>query len=107
MRVPIVVVHSDTMMCNISSESIKSMKTTAKLYQTALRIPKTEGFAQKKCLDEELLNLLTNDFHQFSIVDDIGFREFCHSLNPYMLPSGKTLSNTLLPAKFEEVSLKT
>nr|CAI5846653.1 unnamed protein product [Callosobruchus analis] len=39
----------------------------------------------------------------FSIVEDIGFKEFCQMLNPkYELPSRKTLTKTMLPAKYLE-----
>ncbi|CAH1979230.1 unnamed protein product [Acanthoscelides obtectus] len=48
--------------------------------------------------------LFTHDFQPFSIVEDFGFRKFVSALNPsYGLPNRKTITNTLLPAKYEEV----
>ncbi|XP_030760542.1 zinc finger BED domain-containing protein 1-like [Sitophilus oryzae] len=70
--------------------------------------PKKIGFPEKKKLDEKLLELVTKDYQPFSIVEDEGFRNFTNALNSsYILPSRKTLSNTLLAAKFEEVKMKT
>lgn len=47
--------------------------------------------------------LFTHDFQPFSVVEDYGFKKFVANLNPsYELPSRKTISNTLLPAIFEQ-----
>lgn len=86
----------------------EKQKQKKQLNQTTLRVPKKVGFLQKQKLDDSLLKLVTKDFQPFSIVEDVGFREYTYALNQsYSLPSRKTLSNVLLPAKFEEVHQKT
>jgi len=46
--------------------------------------------------------MITLDFQPFSIVEDIGFQKFVHSLNPsYKLPTRQTVSKTLIPALYE------
>lgn len=73
-------------------------------FQQQLAIPKKVGVHQKKNLDNKLLEMIVIDVQPFSIVENPGFRRFCDSLNPsYSLPSRKTLSKTLLPAKYLEV----
>jgi hypothetical protein len=75
-----------------------------RFHQTTISVPKKIGFSQKKQLDEYLLALITKDFQPFSIVEDVGFREYSNALNPnYTVPSRKVLSNVLLPAKYTEV----
>ncbi|CAH1104409.1 unnamed protein product [Psylliodes chrysocephalus] len=82
-------------------------KVMRKLYQTHLRVPKKIGFSQKKVIDDKLLKLITVDLQPFSIVEDEAFKEYTYALNSsYSLPSRKTLSNTLLPAKYEELHIK-
>jgi hypothetical protein len=74
-----------------------------RFHQTTISIPKKIGFSQKK---KQLLALITKDFQPFSIVEDIGFREYSNALNPnYTVPSRKVLSNVLLPAKYTEVCI--
>nr|CAI5857915.1 unnamed protein product [Callosobruchus analis] len=56
----------------------------------------------KQSIDSDLLLLFAKDFEPFSIVEDVGFRRFVHSLNPsYTLPGKKTISKTLIPALYE------
>ncbi|CAG4968107.1 unnamed protein product [Parnassius apollo] len=50
------------------------------------------------------MKLFILDFQPFSIVEDKGFVEFLHGLNPiYQLRSRKYLSKTLLPSMYEKV----
>ncbi|CAH1115658.1 unnamed protein product [Psylliodes chrysocephalus] len=64
--------------------------------------------ARKKIIDDKLLELIAKDIQPFSVVEDTGFRDFCHALNPsYVLPSRKTLSKTLIPAKYLDTLNKT
>lgn len=66
------------------------------------------GFHKKKQIDEKVLQLVTQDLQPFSIVEDKGFKNYSKALNPsYTLPSRKTLSDTLLPGKFEVIKEKT
>lgn len=61
------------------------------------------NFKQKKKLDKLLLKLITEDFQPFSIIDDNGFKQFVHELNPsYEIPSRKVISKNYLPAAYEE-----
>lgn len=97
-----------------TSESVAVPSTSARrptrkrLYQSTINVVARVGFEQKKEIDNKLLQLITKDFQPFSIVDDVGFREYTKALNPsYSLPSRKTVSSTLLPAKYEEVYTKT
>ncbi|KAM4028706.1 E3 SUMO-protein ligase ZBED1-like isoform 1-T1 [Anomaloglossus baeobatrachus] len=49
-------------------------------------------------VDEELTAMIARDFQPLSIVEDKGFRKLISSLNPmYIIPSRKTLSQTVLP----------
>lgn len=66
------------------------------------------GVNARKTIDQALMLLFTHDFQPFSIVEDFGFRKFISALNPsYQLPNRKTVTNTLLPAKYEEIYNKT
>lgn len=78
---------------------IFAKKTQAKLPYVA----KTIGIHTKKKLDNSLMQLFTKDMQPFSMVEDTGFRNFVNNLNPsYQIPSRKYISNTLLPALYEE-----
>ncbi|CAH1100846.1 unnamed protein product [Psylliodes chrysocephalus] len=91
-----------------STLSAVPLKTKSVLRQQQLQVPRKLGLQSKKNIDDKLLQLVVKDIQPFSIVEDIGFREFCHELNPsYCLPSRKTLSKTLLPAKYLETINKT
>nr|CAI5851085.1 unnamed protein product [Callosobruchus analis] len=78
---------------------------------TAKKQVHVDGFLRKKMgisaqrnITEELMLLFTHDLQPFSVVEDYGFRRFVGILNPsYQLPSRKTVTNTLLPAKYQEV----
>lgn len=54
--------------------------------------------AKQISVDEELAKMIASDFQPFSIVEDKGFKSFVQALNPtYVLPSRKTLSQTIIP----------
>jgi hypothetical protein len=45
---------------------------------------------RKKMVDEALVNMVIKDSQPFSVVDDVGFRELVHVLDPsYVLPTRK------------------
>lgn len=49
------------------------------------------------------MNLFILDFQPFSIVNDSGFVEFVHALNPsYQLPNRKAITKAYLPATYEQ-----
>ncbi|CAH1107682.1 unnamed protein product [Psylliodes chrysocephalus] len=65
--------------------------------------PKKMGLQQKTKIDRSLMDLFIKDFQPFRVVEDEGFRNFTTCLNPsYELPNRKTISNTHLPALYEE-----
>ncbi|CAG4999968.1 unnamed protein product [Parnassius apollo] len=82
------------------------------IQQALVRQPTIAQFTQRKKitpseqerLNKLLMKLFTLHFQPFSIVEDKGFVEFVHGLNPiYQQPSRKYLSNTLLPSMYEQV----
>lgn len=65
-------------------------------------LPKKIKPENKKNIDLSLLKMIVYDFQPFSIVEDIGFRAYSHSLNPnYEIPDRKTLSANLLPKIYQ------
>lgn len=45
--------------------------------------------------------MIVIEYHPFSIVEDIEFRKLIHLLNPnYIVPTRKTISNSLIPALY-------
>ncbi|XP_076118622.1 E3 SUMO-protein ligase ZBED1-like [Alosa pseudoharengus] len=57
---------------------------------------------RQNVIDEKLAKMIATDFQPFSIVEDRGFIEFTHALNPmYVLPSRKTLSNSTVQRLYE------
>ncbi|XP_046990620.1 uncharacterized protein LOC124595778 isoform X1 [Schistocerca americana] len=79
------------------------------LHQTAITeyIPKKMGLIQKKKVDSKLMGLFTKDYQPFSIVNDSGFRNFVHALNPaYEIPSRRTTTNVMLTAAYAEANEK-
>lgn len=54
-------------------------------------------------IDDALIKLFVCDFQPFSVLEDEGFKEFVHVLNPaYQLPSRHYISKTAIPALYEE-----
>lgn len=46
--------------------------------------------SRKEVLDEAVVNLVIKDSQPFSVVEDVGFRELIHLLDPnYVLPTRK------------------
>lgn len=58
---------------------------------------------QKRKIDQDLLDLCVDGFHPFSIVEERGFKKFCHWIPGYKLPTRKTLSNSLLDETYNRV----
>ncbi|XP_072400709.1 zinc finger BED domain-containing protein 4-like [Diabrotica undecimpunctata] len=96
---------SDTEIPSTSGACLEIPKKR-KLFQSQLQVSKKVNLTQKKIIDAKLLNLIVKDIQPFSIVEDEGFREFCDAVG-YTLPSRKTLTKTLLPAKYLETLNKT
>lgn len=87
-----------------SSTSNATSNTSQGTLQDFL-LTKKIGAVKKRKIDSLILKMMYVDLQPFSIVEDKGFRELVHELNPaYQIPSRKIFSKTLLPAKFEELS---
>ncbi len=56
-----------------------------------------------KKLDNSLIEMIATDIQPISVVEDKGFINFTSALDPwYKLPSRRTITRRLLPAKYEE-----
>ncbi|XP_076137405.1 E3 SUMO-protein ligase ZBED1-like [Alosa pseudoharengus] len=57
-------------------------------------------------VDEALVNMVIKDSQPFSVVDDVGFRELVHVLDPsYVLPTRKALKS-MVDTRYEEAKEK-
>ena len=84
--------------------SIVSIPNPIKRKQLAITnyIPKKMSVDTQKKLDHSFLKLFTKDLQPFSVVDDPGFKEFVHLLNPnYKIPNRHSISKVLIPAEYE------
>ncbi len=72
------------------------------LFQTLQRKEQyAHNSARKKQLDDALVKMVAKDLQPLSMVDDQGFLEFCHAMDPkYKVPSRPHLTGTLLPNLF-------
>jgi hypothetical protein len=71
-------------------------------------VRKTITPEEEKDIDLCVLELMTQDFQPFSIVEDKAFKKLLSKAIPgYKLPSRKTLANKLLPAEYAECLAKT
>ena len=62
---------------------------------------------KKKHLDGLVLNMITTDLQPLSVVEDKGFRQLVHALDPkYTIVSRQHLTQKLLPAKYSEEKTK-
>ena len=62
---------------------------------------------RKKQLDDLVLSMITTDLQPLSVVENKGFRNLCHSLDPrYKIVSRKHLTHNLLPTKYGEEKAK-
>lgn len=81
----------------INHRSRKTVQKTVSYY-----VPKKLVPNEKAQIDKCLLKLITTDLQPFSVVENKGFKEYTHALNPnYELPHRKKLSNQLLLAEYE------
>lgn len=63
-----------------------------------------KSWTEKKKIDEALIQMITLDVQPFKIVDDVGFKNFVHCLEPkYDLPSRTTLRQVLLKNMFMDM----
>ncbi|XP_031345607.1 zinc finger BED domain-containing protein 1-like [Photinus pyralis] len=68
---------------------------------------KTRPNASSSKYDDQLIKMFTVHLLPISMVEGLGFQGFCRSLNSsYALPTKKKLTTELIPAKFEELTVK-
>lgn len=85
-------------MANNQTEPPRKRQVTVSSY-----LPKRIRPGDKQYIDKCLVKLIAYDFQPFSLVQDKGFKEYTHALNPnYELPDRKTISNVLMPMIYEE-----
>nr|XP_034829418.1 zinc finger BED domain-containing protein 4-like [Maniola hyperantus] len=96
--------RQDPLFVITSTSSSKEPPLTVQLVKKP-SLPKKLRLGDKETIeiDKCLVKLIAYDLQPFTIVDDVGFKEFVHALNPdYDLPSRNTISSSLLPANYEE-----
>eukprot|EP00102_Acyrthosiphon_pisum_P007844 XP_003243557.2 PREDICTED: zinc finger BED domain-containing protein 1-like [Acyrthosiphon pisum] len=60
--------------------------------------------SKSKAIDQQLIKMIVKEYHPFSVVEDKEFRKLINMLSPnYIIPSRKTVSNSLLPQMYETV----
>ena len=70
---------------------------------TSMYVHRPASVARQKRLNTLLLKMIVRDFQPFSIVEDAGFREFVHALDPsYVIPTRHQLSKELLVSKYQQ-----
>ncbi|CAG9840721.1 unnamed protein product [Diabrotica balteata] len=97
--------------CNMCSQVLSYKTSVTNLRQHVQRKHPSITFNESvqcktKNQDSVPIDNDETDIQPFSIVEDEGFREFCDAVG-YTLPSRKTLSKNLLPAKYLETLYKT
>jgi len=52
-------------------------------------------------IDQQLLKMIVKEYHPFSVVEDVEFRNLIKMLCPnYIIPSRKTVTQSLMPQLF-------
>ena len=65
------------------------------------------GTPKREALDTLVARMVVKDIQPFSIVEDVGFKDFVHGLDPkYPLPGRKTLTDRLIPAMMSKESVR-
>lgn len=58
--------------------------------------------SKSKVIDQQLVKMIVKEYHPFSVVEDKEFRNLIQMLNPsYIIPSRKTVTQSLLPQMYE------
>lgn len=58
--------------------------------------------SKSKAIDQQLVKMIVKEYHPFSVVEDKEFRNLIQMLNPnYIIPSRKTVTQSLLPQMYE------
>lgn len=69
-------------------------------------IPKKISAEQKKTIDADLIDLFIDAFHPFSLVEERSFKKFARWIPAYVLPTRKTISNSMLPEIYHKTKMK-
>ncbi|KAJ8981584.1 hypothetical protein NQ317_002612 [Molorchus minor] len=95
---------SESIESNIPCLPTKSTVARSKVQSTVKTFlrRKLDTTANKK-INDTLMLLFIHDYQPFTVVEDYGFKKFVGALNPsYQLPSRKTITNSILPALYDE-----
>ncbi|KAK4323032.1 hypothetical protein Pmani_006216 [Petrolisthes manimaculis] len=90
------------------NERAEKLPRTATTVQPTLveTIIKTQTYnndsTKKKELDQLVMRMIVKDLQPLSVVEDDGFKQLVHGLNPrYKLPSRREVTRTLLPSLYQ------
>lgn len=65
-------------------------------------IHKPIPMSKSKMIDQQLIKMIVKEYHPFSVVEDEEFRKLIKMLCPtYIIPSRKTVTQSLLPQMFD------
>ncbi|KAK0147477.1 Zinc finger BED domain-containing protein 1 [Merluccius polli] len=100
MKVKCLLCHKELTYSNNTSSMIRHYRAIHENAQSA-----GSGF-RKTTMDEALVNMVVKDSQPFSIVEDVGFKELIHALDPtYILPTRQTLK-AMVGKRYEEAKEK-
>jgi len=84
-------------------KNLNDVKKHKQTSLTAMYVHRPASVARQKRLNMLLLKMIVRDFQPFSIVEDEGFVEFVHALDPsYVIPTRHFLSKELLVTKYQQ-----
>lgn len=93
------------------SSSVATIATTSTAYlrphkkrqiSIANFIQKPIPMSKSKMIDQQLVKMIVKEYHPFSVVEDVEFRNLIKMLCPtYVIPSRKTVTQSLMPQMFE------
>ncbi|KAK0142603.1 hypothetical protein N1851_019466 [Merluccius polli] len=88
MKVKCLLCHKELTYSNNTSSMIRHYRAIHENAQSAGSGPDTSQSFSKTTVDEALVNMVVKDSQPFSIVEDVGFKELIHALDPtYILPT--------------------
>ncbi|XP_046868369.1 uncharacterized protein LOC124460832 [Drosophila willistoni] len=85
--------NNSTAKCKVCGKEYKRSGNTSNLMDHLKRSHSTRQIL----LDKSLAKMVARDVHAYRIVEDLGFQEFVHLLDPkYKMPSRTTLQNVYI-----------
>ncbi|XP_062872093.1 zinc finger BED domain-containing protein 4-like [Trichomycterus rosablanca] len=98
--------HKELTYSNNTSSMIRHYRAIHDHAQSAASGPDTSQNSRKKIVDDALVNMVIKDSQPFSIVEDVGFKELIHVLEPtYVLPTRQALK-AMVDKQYEEAKEK-